>query len=93
MYFLLHYDYIENIVEKRAPYREAHLSLVSEYVDRGEIVLAGAYANPVDGAVLAFKMENQEKVEEFVSKDPYVNNGLVTGWQIREWTVVAGSKL
>ena len=93
MYFLLNYDYIENIVEKRAPYREAHLSLVSEYMDRGEIVLAGAYANPVDGAVLAFKVENQEKVEEFVSKDPYVNNGLVTAWKIREWTVVAGSKL
>jgi uncharacterized protein len=92
MYFLLYYDYVENIIEKRVPFREAHLGLVGEYVERGEIILAGAYANPVDGAVLVFKVGSQAKIEEFMKEDPYVNNGLVIGCQIREWTVVAGSK-
>ena len=91
MYFLLLYDYVENVVERRAPYREAHLGLVGEYVARGELVLGGAFADPVDGAALAFKVDSRAEVEEFVAKDPYVVDGLVTGWRIREWTVVVGS--
>ena len=93
MYFLLLYDYVENVVERRAPYREAHLGLVREYVARGELLLGGAFADPVDGAALAFKVGSRSKVEEFVAKDPYVVDGLVTGWRIREWTVVVGSAL
>jgi len=93
MYFLLFYDYVENVVEQRAPYREAHLALVGEYVDRGELVLGGAFAGPVDGAAIVFKVENPTKIEKFVERDPYVINGLVTGWRIREWTVVVGTAL
>jgi uncharacterized protein YciI len=93
MYFLLFYDYVENIVERRAPYREAHLGLVREYVARGELVLGGAFSDPVDGAALVFKVDSRATVDEFVAKDPYVVDGLVTGWRIREWTVVVGSAL
>ena len=93
MYCLLLYDYVENIVERRAPYREAHLAMVRDYVDRGELVLGGAFADPADGAAIVFKLEDKTKVEEFVRKDPYVVNGLVSGWRIREWTVVVGSAL
>ena len=93
MYFLLFYDYVDNVVERRAPYREAHLSLVREYVDQGELVLGGAFADPVDGAALAFKVAGRAKVEEFVGRDPYVVNGLVTGWWVRRWTVVVGMAL
>lgn len=93
MYFLLFYDYVDNVVERRAPFREAHLGLVRTFVDRGELVLAGAFADPVDGAALAFKVDDRAKVEEFVAHDPYVVQGLVTGWRIRPWTVVVGSAL
>ena len=93
MYVLLFYDYVENIVERRAPTREAHLGLVREYVARAELVLAGAFADPVDGAAFVFRVDDRAKVEAFVAKDPYVVNGLVTGWRIREWTVVVGSAL
>ena len=93
MYFLLFYDYVENVIEQRAPYREAHLALVREYVDRGELVLGGAFANPTDGAAIVFKVEEQAKIEEFVAKDPYVVNSLVTGWRVREWTVVVGTAI
>lgn len=91
MYFILFYDYVENIVERRAPYREAHLAFVGEYVERGELVLGGAFANPADGAAIVFKTDDQEKIATFVEKDPYVVNGLVTEWRIREWTVVVGA--
>lgn len=93
MYFLLFYDYVDNVLERRAPFRESHLTLVKEYVEKNEMVLAGAFADPVDGAVLVFKTGNPLRVQEFVSKDPYVANGLVTRWRLRKWTVVAGSAL
>ncbi|MDX1431607.1 MAG: YciI-like protein [Gammaproteobacteria bacterium] len=93
MYFILFYDYVEDVIERRAPYREAHLALVGEYVGRGELVLGGAFANPTDGAAIVFKVENQAQIEKFVEKDPYVINELVIEWRIREWTVVVGSAL
>jgi uncharacterized protein len=93
MYFLLLYDYVENIVERRAPHREAHLAMVRDYVARSELLLGGAFADPVDGAALVFKVEDRAKVEAFVKGDPYVVNGLVTGWRIRDWTVVVGSAM
>jgi uncharacterized protein len=90
MYYLLFYDYVENIVERRAPYREVHLKLAREWLDRGEFVMGGTYVDPVDGAVLLFQVKDRAAVEEFVKADPYVANGLVTAWRIRPWNVVIG---
>ena len=67
MHLLLIYGYVDDIVERRAPYREAHLALLEGYVDRGEVVLGGAFANPVDGAAIVFKVENETTIEEFVA--------------------------
>ena len=61
-----------------------------EASDRGELVLAGALANPVDTAVLLFKGDSAEAAESFAKSDPYVLNGLVKRWYVREWTTVAG---
>ena len=92
MYFLLFYDYVENAVERRAPFREEHLRLAREAVERGEIVMGGAFAEPVDGAVLLFQADDPSVVEAFVRADPYVTAGVVTRWRIRPWTVVVGSR-
>lgn len=91
MHYILFYDYVENVVEKRAPHRAEHLRLAGEARDRGELLLGGAYADPVDGAALVFKCEDPKVVETFVEGDPYVTNGIVTSWRIRPWTVVAGT--
>ncbi len=88
--FVLLYDYVENVVEKRAPFRSDHLALANEYLDRGELVMAGAFADPVDGAAFVFSVEERARVEAFVAADPYVANGLVPSWRIREWRVVIG---
>ena len=89
MYHLLLYDYVQNVVEKRAPFREEHLKLARAAHERGELLIAGALANPVDGAVFVFKGE-AAAVEGFVRDDPYVKNGIVTRWRVRPWTVVIG---
>jgi len=90
VHYLLLYDYVENAVERRAPYREEHIKLAREAHERGELVMAGAYADPVDGAAFVFRADDRSVAEAFVRSDPYVSNGIVTGWRVRPWTVVIG---
>ncbi|MGA9117654.1 MAG: YciI-like protein [Bacteroidota bacterium] len=90
MYYLLMYDYCENAVERRGPYRESHLKLARAAADRGELLMAGAFADPVDGAVFVFRTAEASPIEGFVRNDPYVANGIVTAWRIRAWTVGVG---
>ncbi len=88
--FVLLYDYSEGVARKRVPFRDAHLALAHEYHERGELLLAGAWADPLDGAAFVFTVADRARVEAFVAADPYVANGLVPSWQIREWMVVVG---
>ncbi len=88
MHSLLFYDYVDDIVERRAPFRQEHLALAGETHERGDLLMAGALAEPVDGAVFVFTTDDRSVVEDFVAKDPYVREGLVTTWRIRPWNVV-----
>lgn len=88
---MLTYKYIPDVVTKRAPLRAAHLQLTQRYSAEGKLLLGGAFADPVDSAAVIFKTETIEDVEKFIQADPYVQQGIVTEWKIREWTVVTGS--
>ena len=91
MYYVLLYDYVDDIERLRAAHRADHLSVLNEYHARGEVVLAGAWTDPLDGAAIVFNTDSREKVEKFAESDPYVRNGLVPNWRIREWNVVVGA--
>ena len=90
MHYLLFYDVSPEYLTRRGEFRNEHLSLAWAAHDRGEIILGGAYADPVDGALILFKGESAEVVERFVAADPYVKNGLITRWRARPWTTVVG---
>src|SRR5262245_36873508 len=90
MHYLLFYDVVPDYVERRAAHRAEHLALARAAVARGELVLGGALADPVDGAVLLFRGDSPAVVEAFVAADPYVRHGLVTRWRVRTWTTVVG---
>jgi uncharacterized protein YciI len=92
MHYLLFYDVVDNYAERRTPFRRDHLAHAKAAVARGDLVLGGALANPVDGTVLLFKGSSPEVAESFAKGDPYVTNGLVTRWRVREWTTVVGEK-
>jgi uncharacterized protein len=91
-YFALIYEVIHDFVARRAPFREEHLRLAGESHARGEIVLAGAFAEPADAALIIFRCANISTAEEFARRDPYVANGLVKKWTVRPWTVVVGQQ-
>ena len=91
-HYALFYEVVDDFVARRVPFREGHLHLAREAHERGEIVLAGALAEPADRALIVFNVDDKSKVEAFVRKDPYVVNGLVKKWEIRPWSVVIGNE-
>jgi uncharacterized protein YciI len=92
MHTILFYDVVDDYVERRAQFRQIHLELARQSHQRGELVLAGALAEPADGAVLVFRGDSTDIAEAFAKVDPYVTNGLVKAWRVRKWTTVVGEE-
>ena len=92
MYYLLLYDVADDYLERRPAYRDTHLTLARAAQARGELVMAGALHDPVDGAALVFRADDPSVAERFAENDPYVRNGLVTNWRVRRWAVVIGGE-
>ncbi|MFL6708131.1 MAG: YciI-like protein [Massilia sp.] len=90
MHYLLMYELAADYLERRADYRGVHLDLARAAQQRGEIVLAGALAEPADMAVLMFQGDSPAAAEAFARADPYVTQGLVTSWKVRPWNTVIG---
>ena len=89
MHLVLEYTLAADYLERRAALRDDHLALARQAHERGDLLLAGALPDPYDRALLVWTAP-REVVEEFVAQDPYVQQGLVTGWTIRDWNVVVG---
>lgn len=90
MHYLLMYETAPDYLERRPAFRAEHLALAWQAQARGELVLAGALAEPVDGAVFLFQGPSPAAAEAFAAADPYVRNGLVKSWRVRAWTTVVG---
>jgi uncharacterized protein YciI len=90
-YFALLYDLVDDYLARRAAYREQHLKMANDLRAKGEIVLAGAFADPADKALLIFQTPDRAIPEDFARNDPYVINGLVKRWEVRAWSVVVGN--
>ncbi len=91
MHYLLFYEVGEDYVERRVAFRDEHLKKAWAASHRGELVLGGALADPTDGALLLFQGDSPEVAERFALSDPYVTNGIVKRWHVREWKTVAGT--
>ena len=91
-HYLLIYDLVSDYLQRRGEFRDEHLNAAWHSHERGELVLAGALTDPVDTAVLLFRGNSPQAAEEFAKADPYVRNGLVAKWRVREWATVAGSE-
>jgi len=59
-------------------------------VARDKRILGGAFASLPDGAELLFRGDSPVVAGSFAKDAPYVKNGVVKSWRVREWTTVAG---
>ncbi|MCG5073711.1 YciI-like protein [Paraburkholderia tagetis] len=92
MHYLLMYDLADDYLERRPEHRSDHLALAWAAAERGELLLAGAIAEPLDEALLLFQGESPAAAEAFARADPYVKAGLVKAWRVRPWQTVVGEK-
>jgi uncharacterized protein YciI len=90
MHYLLIYKLAPDYLERRGALRTVHLQLAWDAQERGELVLAGALADPADTAMLLFQGDSPAAAEQFARADPYVTNGLVLSYQVRPWNTVVG---
>lgn len=90
MHYLMFYDFAPDYLERRTAYRKEHLELAWQAVARGELVLGGPLADPVDRGVLFFQCDSPDIPAQFAEADPYVKHGVVTRYEVRPWTTVVG---
>ncbi len=92
-YYALIYHVVDDYQNRRTAFRIEHLRIANDAVKRGELLYGGAYTDPVDQAMVIFRVKDKSVVETFAKNDPYVINGLVERWEIREWNVVVGGNV
>ena len=86
---LLHYEYVEDILDKRAPHRDAHLAHIAAWKESERLLMAGAIGDPPHGGLFVFSAQTElSAIETFASDDPYVHAGLVIARRVEPWTVV-----
>jgi uncharacterized protein YciI len=60
-----------------------HKAVVEIYVGRGDVVGIGPFTDPVRGNMAIFR--SREAAEAFVKEDPFILEGLVKSYVIRDW--------
>ena len=86
-HYLLLYEYVTDMAQRRAAHRQAHLDRLAVEREAGHIPAAGAF-DPPTGAALVFSGVDREHVEAFVASDPYMQAGLITAWHVHRWNMV-----
>jgi uncharacterized protein YciI len=89
-HFCLFYEYPADFRERRAPHRGMHLEHANASAARDELQLGGAFTDDPPQGLLLFKADTAATAEAFAEGDPYVINGVVKSWRVREWTTVVG---
>jgi uncharacterized protein len=86
---VLLYQSADNVHEKAPPHFAAHWARALEFHARGDLQLIGTFGDPqTQGSMSIFA--TREGAEEFVAGDPFVLEGVVASWEIREWTEALG---
>ena len=81
------YHSAADVLERVPLYREAHGELIDEFHAAGDLLLIGTFGDPVtEGAMCVFR--TRDAAEEFVTRDPFVTEGLVARYEIRDWNEI-----
>ena len=88
--WLLEYQYVDNMLEKRGPVRQKHFDHTKSYIENETLLCGGALVPAIDRGVIVFRTNDKCLVEDFAKNDPYVKAGLITKWTVTEWMLVVG---
>jgi uncharacterized protein len=84
MKFVLFYESADDVLTKAPPHFPAHSERLDDFHVRGDLLMVGTFGNPQEeGSMSIFR--TREAAEEFAAGDPFVLNGVVRRWHVREW--------
>jgi uncharacterized protein YciI len=86
--YLLLYTYVDDMAERRGPYRDAHLAAIRAEQEAGHVAMAGALGTPPTAGAIAWRGVTPDYIEQFTANDPYVRAGLVTAQRVERWNLI-----
>jgi uncharacterized protein len=89
--YVVFYESADDVASKAPPHFPAHAARLHEFHDRGVLLMVGTFANPQEEGSMAI-FATREAADEFIRGDPFVINGVVQGWTIREWNEVFSNR-
>ncbi len=89
MKYVLFYESADDVAAKARPHFAAHQARWAEFAANGTLVMIGTFGRPQEQGSMAI-FSTREAAEEFARGDPFVLNGVVSRWEIREWNEALG---
>jgi uncharacterized protein len=84
--YALFYESADDVLSKAPAHFPAHKARLDDFHARGVLLMVGTFGDPQEGSMAIFT--TRDAAEEFVREDPFVLNGVVRDWHIREWDEV-----
>ena len=89
MKYVLFYESADDVLEMAPRHFPAHKERLDRFHGEGTLLLVGTFANPKEEGSMAI-FTTREAAEEFANGDPFVQNGVVRSWYLREWNEILG---
>lgn len=76
--------YCADVLEKRTPYRQAHLDGLAAQKESGVLITIGP-TKDITKVFGIYEAEDEASVRQLIEADPYWQNGIWTEYEVREW--------
>ena len=76
--------YCEDVLEKRAPYRQAHLDGLAIQKQAGVLVTIGP-TKDLTKVFGIYEAEDEATLRQLIESDPYWQHGIWTEYAVKEW--------
>jgi uncharacterized protein YciI len=87
---VLFYESAPDVLSKAPAHFPAHKARLDDFHARGTLLMVGTFGDPqAEGSMAIFT--SRAAAEEFVEDDPFILNGVVRAWHIREWNEIFGA--
>jgi uncharacterized protein YciI len=85
--YVLFYESADDVLNRAPEHYEAHSERLDEFHARGDLLMVGTFADPQEQGSMSI-FTSREAAEAFATGDPFVLNGVVRSWEIREWNEI-----
>ncbi len=80
-------SYCVDVLEKRAPYRQAHLDGLKAQKESGQLITIGP-TQDLTKVFAIYEAQDLDTVKRLVEGDPYWQHGIWVEYEIKEWVQV-----